>query len=190
MTQPLTRRATAVYRSAEPHQLEAGALWYPSAHELAHQQANEHHVTIEVAAGVIAALSPRLGWGANLRLAERMLASGGTLDRGALGRSLGQARAVMECGHPLDVLSGPKVRAFYDAILTAGESNLAVIDRHAWDMLVGQRLAPSPTIRQYREASEKMQRAGRILGASTSQVQAVTWVAWRSRYWSDSAFAA
>lgn len=185
---PLTRRATAVYRDADTRQVEAGERWYPAAHELAHRQATDHGVTIEVASGVIAALSPRNGWGMNVMLSERMLASGGTLERGALGRSLSQARAIVAGEHPLDVLGGPKTRAFYEAILTAGVSEAAVIDRHAWDMLVGQRLAPAPNLGQYRAAAERMSRAARIIGVTTSHIQAVTWVAWKERYWSTTAF--
>ena len=188
LMKPLTRRATACYRSATPRQLAAGERWYPDAHELAHRQAHDHHVTIEVASGVLAALSPRNGWGPNVMLAERMLASGGTLDRGTLGRSLEQARAIVAGTHPLEVLNGPKTRAFYEAILSAGESSAAVIDRHAWDMLVGQRGSSGLTPRQYREASDRMTRAARICEVSTSHMQAVTWVTWRELWWSPTAF--
>lgn len=186
---PLTRRATAVYRQASAEHLERGAAWYPDAHEVARSQANEHGVTLEVASGVLAALSPRLGWGANVMLAERVLAHRGTLTRGALSNSLSAANRIYIGEAPLDVLGGLKTRAFYQAILTAGESEDPVIDRHAWDMLVGERLAAPPTKKQYREAAERMRRAADILGQSVSHVQAVTWVAWRARYWSDDAFA-
>lgn len=163
--------------------------WYPSAHLVARDQANEYGLTIETTSGILAALSPRLGWGPNVMLAERLLATGGTLDRGGLGRSLRQARAIHGGGAPLDVLGGPKTRAFYSAILTAGESPDPVIDRHAWDMLVGKRLASPPTAKQYRMGAEMLSRAARILEVPVSQVQAVTWLAWRSRWWSDVAFA-
>lgn len=185
---PLTRRATAVYRSATPAQIEAGSRWYSDAHAIVRDQSVEHHVTVEVASGVIAALSPRTGWGPNVVLAERMLASGGTLDHGALGRSLRQARAICEGVPALTVLRGPKTRAFYSAIVSAGESTDAVIDRHAWDMLVGKRGATPPNITQYRAAAHCMSQAARITGQSVHHVQAVTWLAWRSRFWSRDAF--
>lgn len=113
---PLTRRATAEYRRATQAQREAGARWYIEAHEIARNQADEHGVTIEVASGVLAAMSPRLGWGSNVMIAERMLASRGTLDRGGLGRSLQQARHIYHGEDPLLVLGGPKTRAFYSAM--------------------------------------------------------------------------
>lgn len=185
---PLTRRATAEFRRATKSQLDAGRAWYIEAHEIARDQANEHGVTIEVASGILAATSPRLGWGPNVMIAERVLASRGTLDRGALGRSLQQARHIYHGESPLLVLGGPKTRAFYTAILTAGEEGGAVVDRHAWDMLTGTRGATPPTAKQYAEGAERMQRAASILGESVHTVQAVTWLVWRSRFWSRDAF--
>lgn len=185
---PLTRRATAEYRRATQAQREAGARWYIEAHEIARDQSDEHGVTIEVASGVIAATSPRLGWGPNVMIAERMLASRGTLDHGGLGRSLQQARHIYAGADPRVVLGGPKTRAFYVAILTAGETGRAVIDRHAWDMLTGERGATSPTAKQYATAAEMMARAAKIVGVGVHELQATTWVSWRSRFWSDGAF--
>ena len=185
---PLTRRATSVYRSASDEQIINGRAWYPSAHEIARSQADEYGVTIEVASGVLAALSPRMGWAPNVMIAERMLASGGTMQDGALGRSLSQARAIHSGTDPLDVLGGPKTRAFYQAILTAGKADDPVIDRHAWDMLTGVRFASPPTTKQYREGADRMTRAARILSVQVSELQAVTWLAWRERFWSASAF--
>lgn len=179
---PLTRRATAAQR-------EAGAAWYEEAHEVARGQANEYGVTIEVTSGVLAALSPRLGWGPNVALAERMLYTNGTLDRGGLGRSLQQARHIYAGAEPLVVLGGPKTRAFYEAILTAGGEGRPVIDRHAWDMLVGERGATPPTKAQYADAAEKMQRAASIVGVPAHVMQATTWVTWRARFWGKTAFA-
>ncbi len=185
---PLTRRATAEYRRATDDQITRGHRWYEDAHTVAREQAETYNLTIEVTSGVLAALSPRLGWGSNVAIAERMLASHGTLDRGALGRSLSQARAIYAGTPVLDVLGGPKTRAFYENILTAGDSKLAVIDRHAWDMLVGKRGATPPTKAQYREAAARMRSAAVILGEQLAAVQATTWLVWRARFWNQGAF--
>jgi hypothetical protein len=186
---PLTRRATIEFRRATPAQLDAGRAWYAEANDIARDQADEFGVTIETASGIIAALSPRLGWGQNVMLAERVLSHHGTLQRGALGRSLAQANAIYAGAAPLDVLGGPKTRAFYTGILTAGTEGGAVIDRHAWDMLTGIRGATPPTLKQYRTAADVMHRAAEILGETVHTVQATTWLAWRSRWWSERAFA-
>jgi hypothetical protein len=185
---PLTRRATAEYRTASAGQVEAGHAWYPKANEIARDMAAEHMVTVEVASGILAALSPRLGWGKNVMMAERMLSSGGTLDHGILGRSLAHGRAIYDGAHPLKVMRGPKTVAFYHAILTAGESLDAVIDVHAWAMLVGERGTPPPTVRQYREAAGCMTRAAKILGVGVHDVQATTWLTWRARRYKPGTF--
>lgn len=186
---PLTRRVTGAYRDATPEQLAAGELWYPEAHAVAVAQATEYGVLTETAAGVLAAFSPRTGWGPNIMLAERFLATEGRLERyGTLGRSTNQARRIYEGESPDMVLRGPKTNAFFHAILTAGDTDTAVIDRHAWDLLVGQRGANPPTNRQYREADEKMQRAAAILGVKVSVVQATTWLVQRAKFWQPGAF--
>ena len=185
---PLTRRATAEYRRATATQRAGGAVWYQEAQEIAREQAENYGLTIETTSGVLAALSPRLGWAPNVALAERMLASGGTLDHGWLSRSLQQARHIYAGADPQVVLGGPKTRAFYVAILTAGETGRAVIDRHAWDMLTGERGATPPTTKQYATAAEMMARAAKIVGVGVHEIQATTWVSWRSRFWSKTAF--
>ena len=182
--QPLTRRATAEYRTASANQINEGHAWYPNAHSIARDMAVEHMVTIEVAAGVLAALSPRTGWGKNVMYAERMLSSAGTLDRGMLSRSLAHGRAIYDGTPALDVLQGPKTRAFYSAILSSGESPDPVIDIHAWAMLVGDRSSKGPRgITEYRAAAKCMLRAASILDVGCHEVQAVTWLTWRARYW-------
>jgi len=176
------------YRAATAHQIDAGHRWYVDAHTVAASQAETYGTTIEVAAGVLAATSPRLGWGPNVMIAERMLASGGTLERGALGRSLATARAICAGGDPDKILRGPKTNAFYHAIITAGGSPTPVIDRHAWDMLVGQRQAPPPNLGQYRQAASVMERAADILAVGVHEVQAVTWLVQRAKFWNEGAF--
>lgn len=182
--QPLTRRATAEYRRATEMQIEQGRNWYREANAIAVAHVVEYGVTIEQASGIIAALSPRMSWGSNVMFAERMLASGGTLDHGCLGRSLDQARRIYHGASPLEVMNGPKTRAFYDAVLTAGQgAGPAVIDVHAWAMLTGVRGGNPPTNRQYRVAAELMQRGADIVGESVHDFQAITWITWRHRWW-------
>lgn len=185
---PLTRRVTVEYRTATPQQIEEGHAWYPTAHQIARDQAEEHLVPIEVTAGILAALSPRLGWGKNVMYAERMLSSLGTLDHGLLGRSLAHGRAIFDGAKPLDVLNGPKTRAFYQAILTAGQSPDPVIDVHAWAMLLGERGTPPPTNAQYRAAAKCMTAASRVLGVNVHDIQATTWLTWRARFYQRGRF--
>lgn len=180
---PLTRRATAEYRRATCEQVEAGRQWYPDANAIALDMMVQYGVTLEQSSSIIAALSPRMSWGSNVMFAERLLASGGTLDRGCLGRSIRQATRIYQGEHPLAVLGGLKTRAFYEAILTSGQSDTAVIDVHAWAMLIGERGTRPPNRGDYRAADVCMRRAARIVGENLHDFQAITWLTWRSRFW-------
>ena len=163
--------------------IERGHAWYVEAHTIARDMATEHLVPIEVSAGILAALSRRMPWARNVLLTERMLSSLGTLDHGCLSRSLEQARAIYGGADPDRVLRGLKTNAFHHAIVTAGESQIAVIDTHAWSMLTGVRTAPPPNRGQYRLAADMMTRGSRRVGVGLHEFQATTWLAWRSRFW-------
>jgi len=191
-----TRNITAVFRSADADLIAEGIAWYASAREVADALAVRNNVPVHVAAGVLAALSPLNSWGNNVNLAARMLASGGTLDRGYLSANLAKARRIIAEG-TIDALGGLKVNNFYLSIITGGAEGVT-IDRHAWCIAHNDRSRTnsipklSPT--RYNEIADKYRRAAVILSReygmplSPAVVQAVTWVVWRRRYWGAGAF--
>jgi hypothetical protein len=190
--QPLTRNVTALYRRAHAAGLaDAHVNWYATAYDAAHGMAFVHGVPVHVAVGVIAALSPRMEWDANLRIAERMLASGGTLERGALTDNLRKARAIVAGADPLDVMTAPKTSNFHRAIISRGDDGI-VIDRHAIDVAHAVRHtdANRPTAssaKRYEAYALCYRRAAVILSdefgpVTPSQVQGVTWEAWRLQW--------
>ena len=67
MRAPNAGRVMKVYRAATPEQVDAGLGWYRAAHAAA---AGLDPGNVRRAAGVIAALSPRVAWERNLDLAE------------------------------------------------------------------------------------------------------------------------
>ncbi len=81
--------------------------------------------------------------------------------------------------------------------MTEGREGIT-IDRHAWSIAVNFRyeggVVPNIGVKRYDAASESYTRAARILSAeygmalSPAVVQAVTWVAWRNRWWSEGAW--
>lgn len=178
---PMTRRVLRVYESAPADLVEAGLAWYDNAHALA--------VSLDWrnprrAAGVLAALSPRTNWQRNVAMAalayDRGYASGG------LGRSCAAANAILAGADPLDVLSGPKVRAFFTLIDNPADPHAVCIDRHAIDVAVGRRLAESDRSRwfpsrprPYERIARCYRRAAEELGVPAAGVQAVTWLRWR-----------
>jgi hypothetical protein len=95
---------------------------------------------------------------------------------------------------PLDILGGPKVRAFYSAILSGGATEQVVVDRHAYDLASntrGAHLSLTPrrsfvTAENYRGAATRLRKRG--IEITACQLQAVTWLTWRSRYWGEGAW--
>lgn len=194
----LTANVTRVFRLAAPEQHAAGFDWYADAYATAHEFAATYNVTPEVAAGVIAATSPLNSWVANVSIARRMLASKGTLTTGYLGSGLAKARAIMAGSPIIETLHSEKISAFYACIVSNGLTDEVCIDRHAYDIAVNERNTDvtRPTIKgkRYAAVADAYVRAARILsreaGAdiSPAQVQAITWVAWRRRFWAEGAF--
>lgn len=192
----MTRRILGVYRSADAQQIAAGLVWYETARGEALQLAGEFGLSLDQASGIIAALSPQVSWGFNLEWA-RAVCEG---DRTQYGLSQSQGRAEMirygsPDTDPLDILGGPKVRAFYECIRTGGLTDVVCVDRHACDIATGIRgsfnsLTPG-RIRviqsAYVSAARRLARTGGPV-LSAAQLQAITWITWRARYWAAGAF--
>lgn len=188
---PATRNVTRIFRAASDSHVERGMRWYADAREVASALAVRNNVSVEVATGVIAATSPLNSWGANVNLSARLLAAGG-LDSGYLSIGLAKANAIVRDGvDPLDVLTSDKVKNFYLSILSGGDDGVC-IDRHAYSLAVNHRFAegkiPSLTGKRYAATADTYRRAGDILGVAAARVQAVTWLAWRARFWAEGAW--
>lgn len=190
---PSTRNITRLFRQATPEQIAQGAEWYAEAHGIAVRFADTYGVSVSVAAGVIAALSPNNSWGANVRLAERYIAAGG-LDAGYFRQGLAKARRILDGEDPVSVLNGLKVTNFYLSILTEGREGIC-IDRHAASLAAGVRQTEGIhlTPKQYAAYADAYRRAHRILvreghAVTVAQVQSVTWKLWRNKFWSEGAF--
>jgi len=192
----MTRNITRIFRTATAEEVQAGADWYADARNVAESLAFAHGTSVEVAAGVIAALSPLNSWGNNVNLAARLIAAGG-LSAGYLKANLAKANAILGGADILPTLSGLKVQNFYTGIITAGREGVC-IDRHAYCIAVNDRSVSnnvpklSPT--RYAEISAAYVRAARILSReyemiiTPAQVQSVTWTLWRRMWWSEGAF--
>src|SRR6478735_1435152 len=140
-TSPLTpsvRNVTRVFRTATPEQLSGALDWYADANRVAAALAVKNDVSLSVAAGVIAALSPLNSWGANVNLAARFLEAGG-LTSGYLKVGLAKAARILAGEDVLTVLASDKVRNFYLCIVSAGETDGVCVDRHAYDIAVNTR---------------------------------------------------
>jgi hypothetical protein len=193
---PSVRNITRVFRMATPAEIAEGAQWYADAYEIAVALAAKSSTTVEIAAGVIAALSPLKSWGTNVNLAARFLAAGG-LHEGYLRSQLAKARAILAGADIEATLSGDKTVNFYHSIATAGAKGVT-IDRHAWALAVNIRYEEGtmPTLKgkRYALAVDAYTRAAKILSReygttlTPAMVQSVTWVLWRRKFWSATAW--
>lgn len=190
LTESAVANILTTWAQATDADLAEGHAWYATAHAFAVSLAERHGLTVEAAAGIIAALSPRVSWSLNLRLAEQLCATGSA--RG-LGVSIRRATRILLGESPATVLaapagsprSGQKVRSFYANILNPEATDGPVtIDRHAWDIAAG--FAGTDADRSgldrvgvYSGLEDAYRVAARILGVAPTTVQATTWVAWR-----------
>lgn len=183
---PLTRRVTAIIRNGTPAQLHSGRTWYATAHGIGSEFAAEYGVTVECALGVIAALSPQLGWWQNVMLARQAL-DAGIMAQGHTHDNMRKVNAILAGAEPLDVLGGLKVRSFYRNMRSGGfDVEHVTVDRHAFDIATGVRLnGASLTPNRYAETAETYKRAAVILQGegfgnggpfTPAMAQATAWV--------------
>lgn len=167
----------AVLDRASESDIEAGSTWYPEAARIARRIGRTYGLPFHRAAGIIAALSPRQQWAVNVRSAERVAeayASGVAMPPPVgMGRSVDQAWRIANGERPLDVLNGPKVRAFYRNII--GQHDHVTLDTWALRAL-GERgvEAPNPALRRAAELAYREVAAER--GFTPAQAQAIAWV--------------
>ena len=177
---PNAANVLAVFSTADPETMVEGLEWYDDAHAFA-KYLSPHKIA--KGAGVIAALSPMMGWEPNKRQAERAFRNG-TADGLGLIKNCAKAERILYGADPLTVLSGNKVRAFYSTILNPKGFDVPVIDRHAFDIAIGE--VTNDAARSILSRKGEYDRFGQVYidaakaaGVSASQMQAVTWVAWR-----------
>ena len=194
------REIVAKFTLATSQEVQLGCDWYRSALNIAGRIASKYHIRVEVAAGVIAALSPNNRWERNIIDAEAMIkcwASGGT-DEDILAvkvctytKMQEKALAILrfDIYHKSSItgiLNGPKIIEFFNCI-TNPALNDVCIDGHAYSVWFGQRL----TMKQVPNIGKKLRQQIKTdyVDATTfineelnesftpADIQAITWVA-------------
>ena len=198
MTQTNIENIKAIYKLATAAERVDGIKWYPTARAIAQNLSEEYDVRLNVAIGVIAALSPRNKWNRNVIDAENLITafiadpeSAVTVKVCTFGANKAKAIACLKLDAERDsdgvhlseilaILSGPKLREFASCI--AGLDDVC-IDGHAYCIWTGGRttLAEVPAIgvKLRREIKADYQAAAAELGLTPSDCQAITWCAWR-----------
>ena len=181
------RNLQAVLDLATEADWAAGLNWYRVAHAEAVALSGRYGLTVDQAAGIIAALSPQNGWENNLTAADLFLQDP-TQDV-HFHDACGKARAILRGTAPLSALRGQKVRSFYRNIIEPYRNGAVTIDRHAAAILCGlptpewNRLFQKTLERRhfYRLATGVYRAEARRLGLLPHQVQAVAWLVQSNR---------
>ena len=184
----------AVFFNATDLETINGADWYPTANNAALIMAERYSVSLQTAAGVIAALSPNNRWERNLTDADSMIRAysiGGhnaadSIKVGTYNANKIKALSILSGEDCLQILGGLKVRAFYDCII-GGDS--VCIDGHAYAIWQGHYIpttkTPKITPKIYDSIVADYRQAARVINLilkadySAAQIQAITWTAWR-----------
>ena len=192
-----TANIIAVYALATSGERVEGMEWYNRANRVAATIASAHGISLETAAGVIAALSPNNRWERNIVDAENVIRAfsiGGAEEAENVkvctyGKMRTKAIQILEATSIVDhasILNGRKITAFYECII--GRMDAVCIDGHAYSIWFGDRLTmkqvPNIGKKLYAEIVSDYVEAAHLLsenGTSVTafEVQAITWCAWR-----------
>lgn len=169
-TQEATKNLTGHWQDI-PREERTEALngqWYRASKRVSRRLARKHGVPLKTAAGVLAALSPRIRWSTNVEAADKLL--GGAPNEAVAGfnQNVEKARRIKNGEAPLDVLGGDKVRAFYSAIM--GDEDAAVIDVWMW-----RAIGCAPGGMTYNDAAAALTAAAAEAGLGVADFQAVVW---------------
>lgn len=210
------RRVCRTFRLTGASERAAGLGWYATAWDAAGtiaramvgarvwatMSADARRALMAQVAGVIAALSPRCQWSTNVAWAAAVVhaaRTGAPCPRVHTKTMRRQAWAIANGAHPLAVLHGPKVRAFWANI--TGDTDAVTVDVWAVRAARGDR----PTVRdergilryaddgrvsarEYAAYADVYRRAARRLGVTPRECQAAVWVAVRGTRPTDAGF--
>lgn len=180
----MVQRLVAQWHAATAAEHAAGLAWYADAEAAAIALAagTDGAISPATAAGVIAALSPRMPWARNLRLAADVIdahVSGRPAPGGAMAVNLAAAARVL-AGEP-GAIRAPKTAAF--AANLAGDTRAVTVDVWAVRAATGHRMPDGMGIgpRQYAEIAAAYTEAAERVGIEPRDLQATIWVAIRGR---------
>jgi len=160
--------------------IAAGVAWYPDALEMCNYKAYRYSLSTARVAALVAVTSPRARWSTNISAVESILEdsrrplSARRAHYGILGANAAKgARIVSEWDYNY-LITGPKVTAFYRAIL--GDSNSVTVDA-IMSRAAGYGASVTVKIRRTVEAATR--EVAHDLGLSPRDAQAAIWVAYR-----------
>lgn len=182
----LSANILSVYHSATPENIAEGMEWYNDAHSFAVSLDSD---TVR-SSGIIAALSPLSGWSNNKAKARQLYAQEGIVQWNGNANGIGlsnnvrKAERIYHGESPYDLIVRPKTRAFFETILDPTGDHNPVIDRHAFDIAMGEQTGNKAKQSlgrkgEYARFATAYREASQTIGIGPAQLQAIVWVAWR-----------
>jgi len=187
------RQILKVYKSATADEVKHGMKWYAIAKRDATKIAKEFGVSVNTTVGVIAALSPNLGWNLNVKAARDLIeafTNGCSIDDVTVSSYPANKRKAWDMLEQKMVskkalmikLNGRKTTAFFANIVGL---DVVTVDGHAKNIHDGLRRVLKNSnvgVKEYRTISEAYYKAADKVGIKGYQMQAITWVAWRRQH--------
>lgn len=172
-------RILHAFDNASASDMAEGERWYETARVTAQALAAGTRLTVEHAAGVIAALSPRVRWETNVAAAATMIAAAGIGARrmpsvAGYNRNCEKAWAIANGASPSDILGGPKVTSFFANIM--GNEQAVTIDVWAARAAEGVSNKNAPSGKRYNNLADAYRMAARARNVSPMVMQATVWV--------------
>ena len=187
------RQILKVYKSATADEVKHGMKWYAIAKRDATKIAKEFGVSVNTTVGVIAALSPNLGWSVNVKAAHILVeafVNGVAIDDVTVSAYPANKRKAWDMLEQRMVrrkalmakLNGKKTTAFFANILGI---DVVTVDGHAKNIHDGIRRVLKNNnvgVREYGIIANAYIEAAKAVGIKGFQMQAITWVAWRRQH--------
>lgn len=176
----------SVLSKASAQEVTEGMNWYKDARAFCKKNAKEYNVSTEVVTACLSALSPRNKWKNNLRDCVTVLEavrSGQNPEDVKVctfNRNKEKAFAIVREGKPSLVQMSNKTASFFDNIKYAS-SEAVTVDQWAYSVYHGKQVpAKGLTDKQYNEVVEAYREAAKIAGVKAFELQAITWVTFRT----------
>lgn len=165
-----------IVAQAKPSQIEQATQWYADAELVAHEivdiyKSRDMEVSLEQAASIVSAFSPRQRWSVNVRQALRFAHGDETMR--CLPNNLKMAKSALENG--FDALNGKKTNSFARNI--AGDENAVTID--IWMLRSAGLTKDSPNKTDYTQLSQAIEKIAQETAMTPRTVQALVWIVYR-----------
>ena len=166
------------YSLATPDQIARGRAWYDTYRAACDEIAAEHETPLDAVVATACITSADAQLAANVGWTRRAVASGGAEAAGRYPNTMQARYAPILDGSvpPEDGLgNGPKVRAFYRAIL--GDPDAVVLDR--WALRAAGHHRDTATPKQYQRIADEYRAAAAAVGERPRDFQAIVWIVTR-----------